>query len=159
MRQKWIFRIIEYGIDVFTSDHSAVRQMGLHRSLKQVCLVSGFSLSPHTLASVPFANWHTTFRFCTALFRDRQRDCMHSVHSPLTQRGHSWPPHFSTVSGMERPAFSHKKLSTLWVALCKRTIQWALRNYRKTPQFSGTIIEFIWSTCLRHARQAVIYGR
>lgn len=114
----------------FTSDHSPDRQIGLHRSLKQVCLVSGFSLSSHALLLVPFVNVHTTLRFCTALFRVRQRDCKHSVHSPATQCGHSCPPHFSTVSGIESPAFSHKKLSTFCVALCKRTIQCAFRNYR-----------------------------
>lgn len=122
---KWIF--------IFTSDHSPDRQIGLHRSLKQVCRVSGFSLSSHALVSVPFVNLHITLRLCTALFRVRQRDCKHNVHSPITQCGHSWPPHFSTVSGMDSPAFSHKKLSTFCVALCKRTIHCALRNYTLKP--------------------------
>lgn len=135
---------------IFTSDHSADRHIGLHRSLEQVCLVSGLSLSSHALVSVPFANLHTTLRFCTALFRVRQRDCKHSVHSPITQCGHSWPPHFSTVSGMESPAFSHKKLSTFCVALCKRTIQCAFRNCRTNWKMVNAFVDELTCSVNRH---------
>lgn len=111
-----------------TSDHSPTRQIGLQRSFEHVCLMGGFSFSSQASLSVSFVNLHWTLRLWIAVLRFKQSDCKQSVHSSAIHRGHSWPPHFSTVSGIESPASSHITLSTVFVLLLNRTIQCALRN-------------------------------
>lgn len=111
-----------------TSDQFSTRQTALHRSFSHSCRAMGRSLSSHDPLSLPFTERHTTSRICAARCRLRQRDVKHGVHTLVSHREHSMPPHFSTTSGNERPASSHNALSTLCVALFTLTMQWAFRN-------------------------------
>lgn len=114
-----------------TSDQFSTRQTALQRSFSHSCRDIGLSLSSHVSLELPLTDWQVTSLLWAALWRLRHFDDKHGVQSPATQREHSTPPHFSTTSGNERPASSHSALSTLCVALSSRTMQWALRNWKK----------------------------
>lgn len=115
----------------YTSDQGSIRHIPLQSSLQHSCLVTAFSASSHRSLFESFPNLQNTSRFCNAVCQAKHLESEQEDQSVDIQRGHSMFPHFSTVSGMSRPASSHKLLSTFCVEFSNLTIQWAVLNCRE----------------------------
>lgn len=128
----WIVVLAQRFVCRLTSDHTLTSHTALHLSLKHSCRRTGLSSSLHrALSTVWLLNQHTTCRCWMALFRLMHLDFAHNVQFVVAQCGHSIDPHLSIVSGTDNPASSHSSLFTLNVALSSRTIQWAVRDFRR----------------------------